>query len=382
MARAMGLFVVGADPDPYAPALAMAQSVVICDLADAGVLIRAAERQEIQGAMTFAADYPMPALAQVWSELKLSGPDAATVARATNKAEMRLAFQDAGVPGPEFAHVHSARAACDAARRIGGHVILKPAQSSGGRGVTRVAAGAADPSVVKAYASAAEHSHHGQGVVVEAFVDGPEYSVETITWRGQSHVIAITDKLTSGAPYFVELGHQQPSEADERTRAVIAEVALRAVRALGIDNAAGHVELRIARDGPWLMECAARAGGGCITSHLVPLSTGVNMVGACISIALGDAPDLQAATTGRAAAVRFLTTRPGRIVEVYGVADARRMQGIAEVETYFEPGHDVGELRDATARCGHVIATGSNVQEAAQRAEAARNHIAVSTRLR
>ena len=365
MARTMGLSLVGADPDPAAPALALADTVACCDLADADELVRVARREGVQGAMTFAADYPMPALARICGELNLSGPAPEAVSRATNKAAMRRAFVQAGVPGPDFLHVHTGLAARDAARLLAGDIVVKPAHSSGGRGVTRVAAGAPAPP--------------GQGVMVEACIEGPEYSVETITWRGQSIVVAITDKLTSGAPHFVELGHQQPTEADEPTRAAIRAVARRALQALGIDNAAGHVELRVGRDGPTLMECAARAGGGCISSHLVPLCTGVNMIGACIAIALGDTPDLRPSSQVSAAAIRFLTASPGRMVRIVGVDQARSTDGIVEIETYFGTGHEVGVLRDATARCGHVIATGSDVPAAARLAERVRDGILVVT---
>lgn len=43
-------------------------------------------------------------------------------------------------------------------------------------------------------------------------MQGSEVSVETISRNGACNVIQITDKLTTGAPYFVEMGHNQPSQ--------------------------------------------------------------------------------------------------------------------------------------------------------------------------
>jgi biotin carboxylase len=370
-ARRMGLRIIGADPDASAPGLRLADHAVHCDLADAARLIQVARQQAIDGAMTFAADYPMPALAALCETLGLHGPGVDVVHRATHKGAMRLAFRRAGVPGPDFVHVLSAQAARDAVRQLAADVVVKPAQSSGGRGVTRLPAGSPIADVDKAYAMAVSHSAAGQGVMVESFVDGPEFSVEIFFSRQRTQVIAVTDKLTSGAPHFVELGHQQPSQADAATRALIEEAALSAVRALGIDAAASHVELRMGPEGPALMECAARAGGGCISSHLVPLSTGVDLIGACISIALGDQPDLGASAAPGAAAIRFLTARPGRLLAIQGLEAARAVEGVVEVQTYFEPGHEIGELLDARARCGHVIAASDRVPLAVKRADAA-----------
>jgi biotin carboxylase len=50
-----------------------------------------------------------------------------------------------------------------------------------------------------------------RGVVIEEFVEGPEFSVEILVWNGEPRVLAVTDKVTTGSPNFVETGHSQPT---------------------------------------------------------------------------------------------------------------------------------------------------------------------------
>ena len=109
----------------------------------------------------------------------------------------------------------------------------------------------------RAVAESRDHS-----AVVEAYVDGREFSVELLVWDRTPRVIAITDKCTTGAPYFVETGHSQPALVSEAERKLIEGAAIRGTVALGIDWAAAHAEVRLTRDGPYLMEIGARLGGG------------------------------------------------------------------------------------------------------------------------
>jgi hypothetical protein len=70
-------------------------------------------------------------------------------------------------------------------------------------------------------------SQNGRGgdVMVEEYMQGPEVSVEIMADGGCIHVLQITDKLTTGAPHFVEMGHSQPSRLPADTQAAIRDLA-------------------------------------------------------------------------------------------------------------------------------------------------------------
>jgi biotin carboxylase len=192
-------------------------------------------------------------------------------------------------------------------------------------------------------------------------------------------VLAVTDKQTTGAPHFVETGHCQPTRQPAQARRAIEGAAVRGVRALGIDWAAAHAEVKLSPAGPFLMEIGARLGGDFITTELVPRSTGVDMVEGAINLALGHVPDLAPRHEPRAAAIRYCRHRPGRVSAIEGVDKARGMPGVKIVEVYFHVGQVVGEVTSSLARAGHVIVEGPSADQAVANAEAARDAIVIRT---
>jgi biotin carboxylase len=127
------------------------------------------------------------------------------------------------------------------------------------------------------------------------------------------------------------------------------------------------------------MEAAARLGGGFIASHLVPLSTGIDLVAATIRVAFGESPDLAQKWPGRAAAIRFLSASPGRVARIDGLDTLRDLEGLEEAEVYVLPGETIGELVDASGRPGHVMCSAPDADQAIALAEAAQRHICIHT---
>jgi biotin carboxylase len=205
-------------------------------------------------------------------------------------------------------------------------------------------------------------------ILIEEFVDGPEVSVETVSWKGVHHVIAITDKLTTGDPHWVELGHSQPTRLPLEVQRSVRRCVEAGLDALGIVDSPSHVEIKVGSHGPVLIEIGARLGGDFISTDLTLLSTGISMPRAAIDTALGREPDVSVLRSG-ASAIRYLTARPGVVSAVRGVEDARSLSGVETVAIYVKPGDRVGVVRASGDRAGHVIASGRQAEEAVAIAE-------------
>jgi len=378
-ARKLGLRVAAVDPDSQAIGLGVADARLAVDLADFEAILDFARRERVAGVVTLAADYPMPTLARLCAVLALPGPTVDAVARATHKRLMRDALAGAGVACPRYRCTRSAAEARETFEEFGDAAVFKPVLSHGSRGVSLVAAGSAAEVVEAAYRHAAGQTR-ADGVMVEAFVGGPEFSVETLTFDRRTAVVAVTDKLTTAPPYFVELGHNQPSRFGAGQKRQLGDCAVASLAALGVDNAGGHTEIRLTEEGPVVMEAAARLGGGFICSHLVPLSTGIDLVAASIEVAVGRTPSLAPARAGRPAAIRFLRATPGLVTEVSGADSASARAGVEEVAVYVRPGDRVPELVDDSGRSGHVICSAPTVQEAIALAEDAAAAVLIRTR--
>ena len=376
-AREMGLTVIAIDPVPNAVGLALADYSYCCDLADEVSILYLAKQHAIDGILTLAADYPVPMVAKVCQKFNLPGLSAEAAMVATNKARMRKALQARNVAIPHWRDVRSLTQAIASVRKFDGEVIVKPADSSGGRGVTLISSQASEAVVSQAFNKALKFSIQRR-VMIEQFISGKEISVEAITVDGKTTIVQMTDKVTTEAPFFVEIGHSQPSQLSAWEKDRVEQLTIAGIAALGIDRAATHTEIRFKGDRPYLIEIGARLGGGYIASHLVPLSRGVDLIKATIQLAIGEPPDLQP-TKDRGSAIRFLRPYSGRVTAIRGIAAARKVPGVTEIAVEIDKGNLIKPLQDATARVGHVISQGENAIAAIQNAETARNIIAIDT---
>lgn len=364
-ANEMGLRAVVCDMNPEAVGFNVPGVIkeVVSTIDTAGIL-ESAKKNHIDGIMTLATDMPMQSVAVVAKELGLVGISEDTALKATNKAYMRDALKSAGVPIPMYFKVHTKDEyikAVQAVRDEGYKVIVKPADNSGSKGINLL--NDYNPeSLAKAYEYSEENSRSGE-LMVEEFMEGQEVSVETLAIDGEVHVIQITDKLTTGAPYFVEMGHNQPSVLPAETKNRIAEVAIAANKAIGIENGPSHTEIKVTKDGPKIVELGARLGGDNITTHLVPLSTGVNMVEACIRIALGEKPDINR-KWNKGSAIRYFHQHSGVVKSIEGIEEAEKIPGIVQVSIVHDVGEEITEINNSGSRMGFVIAQRDTPKEA------------------
>ena len=348
-----------------------ADGAAIISTIDIPEIVKAAKRHAIDGIMTLATDMPMRAVAAVAKEMNLIGISADTAVKATNKAEMRKALKKAGVPIPVFYKVSTKEEYLEAVGKIkeaGYRCIIKPADNSGSRGIDLLKDYDSE-TVEKAYNYSKESSRSGD-LMVEEYMEGSEVSVETLSVNGVCHVIQITDKLTTDAPYFVEMGHSQPSGHTEEIKKQIAEVAIAANHAIGISNGPSHTEIKITKDGPKVVELGARLGGDNITTYLTPLSTGVDMVESCIRIALGETADLEP-KFHKASAIRYFRVEQGFIRDIRGLEEARKIPGVKQIYVVHGIGEKMNGIKSSGDRSGFVIAQADTAEEAVEICEKA-----------
>ena len=376
-AKEMGLdtVVVDMNPDAIGFKVEGINKEVISTI-DVPAIVDAAKRHKINGIMTLATDMPMRSVAAVATEMNLVGIDEQIALKATNKVEMRKALQKNRVPIPKFYKVSNEEEYKNAVKEFTVPFIVKPADSSGSRGIFEVQDITDTKLIDEAYAYCHPYSRSGD-VVVEEFMSGQEVSVETLSVKGECHVIQITDKLTTGAPHYVEMGHSQPTMLSEEIAKQISEVAKAANKAIGIQDGPSHTEIIVTKDGPKIVELGARLGGDNITTHLVPLSTGVNMVECCIKIALGEEPDL-AHKYKKASAIRYFKQHEGVIDEITGIEAAGKIEGVKQISIVHSVGERITDVVDSGSRMGFVIVQADEVHTAVECCNKAVEQIKIS----
>lgn len=369
-AKEMGLQVVAVDMNPNA--IGFSEDGVIKEVIstiDVPAVVDAANRNRVDGVMTLASDMPMRAVAAVAKEMNLVGISEETAVKATDKGEMRATLLKHGVPIPTFYRVNSREEYYSAVERIkaaGYRCIVKPADNSGSRGIDLLS-DFENETIDKAYDYSKKSSRSGD-LMVEEYMDGDEVSVESLSIDGVRHIIQITDKLTTGAPFFVEMGHSQPSALPDEVKEKIRQITVDANRAIGIENGPAHTEIKITKDGPKIIELGARLGGDNITTHLTPLSTGVDMVECCINIAMGNTADVEQ-KFNKGSAIRYFPLESGVIKSIDGIDRAENVSGVTQVSIVHGVGEKIDGIRSSGDRVGFVIAQGENENDAVRAAE-------------
>ncbi|MFE2168117.1 ATP-grasp domain-containing protein [Streptomyces sp. NPDC059447] len=359
-ARGMRPVLLSRDPGRYPYAVLDGIDTVVLDTSDPQAVLDACTRLD-PAAIASSSEYFVALAARTAAKLGLPGPDGDAVERCRSKDAQRAVHAAAGVPVPEFAAVTGAAEAAGAAERIGFPVVLKPVSGSGSVGVRLCE----DAGQVRAWARRLL-SDGPAGLLVEAAVRGPEFSVETF----DGAVVAVVAKHVGPEPYFVETGHDVPAPVPAATAAELGATAVRAVGALGLGFGAAHTELRLGPGGPVVIEVNPRLAGGMIPVA-VKAATGVDLVDRVIARAAGLPPAPRGAAAGHAA-VRFVRlAQEGRVTVVAGLADAAVAPGVAAVAASTAVGRELRVTHSFQDRLACVVAAGPDSATAARRASAA-----------
>ena len=236
--------------------------------------------EKIDGIVANALDYAVPTVSYVSEKLNLNGISYQAALKATNKHLMRDAVKEANACLQPIYHIYNKNIKIKQFP-----VIVKPSDSSASNGVTKVNK---EEDFIFAIERALFASKNKE-ILIEEFIDGREISVESISYHGKHYTLTITDKETTGEPYFVETAHHQPSDLIDSIQDVIKRKVDLILSSLDIKNGASHVEFKINDENDvYFIELGARGGGDFISYNLVELSTGYDYVKGMIEVALNE----------------------------------------------------------------------------------------------
>ena len=306
----------------------------------------------VDGVCTIASDLAVITVNYVADKMGLIGNSLDCTLKSTNKHEMRNCFEMNGDPSPKSIRVSSVDDLNGI--ELSYPVIVKPLDRSGSRGITKLES--AD-GLEDAIRGAIEQGFE-DAALVEEFVEGQEYSVEYISFKGKHQFLALTYKYTTGAPHFIETGHLEPAPIDEDKLSEIKRVTEHALDSLGIKYGASHTEIKINKDGIIkIIEIGGRMGGDFIGSTLVKLSTGVDFVEQVIRVSLGEEPNI-IIEQGDYAAVRFIFDKTD--VDAFNRLKEERSDLLIDYEI-----NEITEnkVTDSASRFGYFIVCANSLEE-------------------
>lgn len=314
------------------------------------------------------------AAAAITGHYRLPGLTAQVARRCRDKVLMGERLAAAGVPMARRRVVTDAGQAQAAAREVGPDVVLKP--STGVASLFTIQTDAEQiADLLRGFNARlagrlpAPLREMGGRWLVEEYLAGPAFSVESVVAGGAARHLAICEKAPLSGPYFCELGHSVPPRLSAADQDTLTGLTGQAVAALEISDCVTHTEFKWTADGPRLLEVGARMGGGSIR-QVVQHATGVDLAMVTLELALGRTPAPRP-YTGLASASRSLyPSRAGR-VGALPTEELARLPGIVAVNRWLGEGDVYLLPPDGYREVLGVVATGTDADNAIRNAEAA-----------
>jgi len=249
-------------------------------------------------------------------------------------------------------------------------LIVKSPKSTGSKDVLL----ATDADQLNNHLKALRSKNPYETIMIEEYLEGPQYLVEAVVYQRQSHVIGIIEQEITQGKRFIITGYGVLVKAPVDIQAGIEEVLQSIVKAFDIENGALHLELRLTKNGWKLIEINPRISGGAM-NNMLHAALGFSLVEETLKLLLGEEPNLKPRHKKFVYTKYVIVESKGILEKVIGRTRATNSTGVVEV--YVKPRK--GTLLTPPLSMGHryayVIAQGSTLSEARNHATNAAKEI-------
>lgn len=296
-AHRLGVYVITADYLPNNIAHKYSDEYVNVNILDREAVLQVAREKEIDGIMSFGVDPGVVTAAYVADKMGLNYPPLASCEILQNKDKFRDFLAGNGFNCPwhknysskaealkDFTDAHSSFNAKTSSLFP---CIVKPVDSAGSKGCTRVDAVADLPAALD---EALGESHSGRFII--------EQFLELDGRQSGSDCFSVDNELvfcTFGSQYFDQnaanpyapIANTWPSIMPQAFQDELRGEIQRLIRLLNLGTALCNIETRVAKDGKaYIMEVSPRAGGNCM-AEVISRATGQDIISANVMFALG-----------------------------------------------------------------------------------------------
>jgi hypothetical protein len=208
-----------------------------------------------------------------------------------------------------------------------------------------------------------ERVAQGDSCIWEQYIDGPEFSVEAVTFHATHQILGITEKVTTGPPNFVEVGHFAPARLSAKDVNNITNMVTRCLNALGVSKGASHTEVKYVKSHAFLIETHTRAGGDRIPL-LTKLVSGYDQYELAVRSILGMGTLTPKEKTFNCAGVQYFRWAQGIVSSIEGIDVCRTTHdGLVELELKVSQGSYIPQWKDSSDRPGFAVVGGENIEE-------------------
>lgn len=352
LCKQLGLKTIVIDPDCKAEGQKFADSFEVIDGNDFEGTCRIVEKYNIKAIITAATDKPLVMMARIAEKYSFPFFPVETAISSTDKYKMKQIFRKNNIPCAQGILINHI------VENLNYPLILKPRDNSGSRGVIYCKN---KNDAENAIHEVKQHTNTDT-ILAEEYIDGKEFSIECLHSKNETNIVQITEKITTPLPYNVELGHIQPVELTQNTIETIQELIFKIAHSFHFQNCASHTELKINERGIFIIETSPRLGGDFITSHLVPLSTGVYIEKELIALSLDQKISISKKSND-ASAVFYFDFDEGVIKELPNLALLKKIKGVVDIKLNLKKGMLINKITSSLDRYGYFILHGKSRKE-------------------
>jgi biotin carboxylase len=359
-AKERGWEIIAVDGNPQAHCRDLADRFEPIDLKDRDALVAFALDLKasggLDGVFTAATDFSA-SVAAIARACDLPGHSFEAALNATDKLRMRACFEREGVPSPLFVGVDGQTRAHALermqAKGFSFPVVVKPVDNMGARGCRKVGSpDLLDPAIADAIRYSRTDS-----VIIEEFMDGPEFSAEALVFNGEIHITGLADRHIFFPPYFIEMGHTIPTGVSESDAEAVIAVFKKGIRALGLSHGVAKGDIKLTKKGAMIGEIAGRLSGGYMSGWTFPYSSGLDLTGMALDLAVGICPASCEPLHHWVSAERAWISIPGKVASVSGSERARTIPYIRDIFPRSNPGDTVLFPVNNVEKCGNCLAS-------------------------
>ncbi|RXI96462.1 ATP-grasp domain-containing protein [Anaerobacillus alkaliphilus] len=210
----------------------------------------------------------------------------------------------------------------------------------------------------------------GKSVLVEEYVDGPQYLVEAMIIDGTPHLIAVIEQEITKKQRFIVTGYCVLAEVEKSLNTSLKRLVTSISRSFQFTNGAMHLEIRRKGDKWKLIEINPRISGGAM-NKMVETAFNINLVKETLRLYLGERPEITPKTNKFVFTQYVIVSKPGKLLKVTGRNKAENSPGVVSV--YIKPRKGTVLIPPLSMgnRYAYVIARGETKDEATNLAKEA-----------
>lgn len=304
-----------------------------------------------------------PTVAAIAEKLGLPNIGYETALDCNNKIRMRQRLAEHNVPGPRFAFAETVDEAITEAKKLGFPLVVKAIDSSGSRGVQIMHD---FEGFERACENAINASNVDKRILLEEYLEGEEYSIDTIIYNGILYPCGLSDREFDYSKKFaVQTGSVTPSRLPEDIQRKMYMLMDSAAKAIGVNNTAFKGDLILCGDEPKVLEITARLSGGFDSQYRKPYSFGIDLLKATIDMSIGNPLDFRDIIPQW---VKFSKTtspfpEPGIVKSVKGLDKIKAMKGVRNIFGDVKVGDVIQPYTSLVSRIMQIVLCADSYEE-------------------